>query len=218
MQAPKDAGNRTSSSLRTIGLFSLLLTTPCAVAGESPGDSGLYAGGAVGMSRDTGNYTFTGATVTSQDLSNPGAKVYIGFRFVRYFGIELGYAKLGATSFEGTDSAGGPLNERFTHDAMPLSIAGFLPLGDRWEVTGRLGAVINSSYNTGNTCFRRTRYGTISQTNCSTTPFAWGLGVRYRIGEKLGLRLDYDSYALQDAARAPRAQLNFISLGLDYRF
>lgn len=218
MNIESDNAERGACTRRAATFFLSMLVVPVAIAAGPPPDTGIYVGGAVGMSRDTGTYTFTGATVTSQDLTNPGAKVYVGFRFARYFGMELGYAKLGATSFEGTDSAGGPLNERFTHDALPLSIVGFLPLGDRWEVTGRLGAVINSSYNTGNTCFRRTRYGTISQTNCSTTPFAWGLGVRYRIGDKLGLRLDYDSYALQDAARSPRAQLNFISLGLDYRF
>lgn len=218
MPAPHLFEVRVFPAWRIFGLLSWLVAAPCAVAGGSPEDSGVYAGGALGISRDTGSYSFTGANVTSQDLTNPGAKAYVGYRFARYFGMEIGYARLGATAFEGTDTAGQPFSDRFTHEAVPLSFVGFLPLGDRWELIGRLGAVINSSYNTEKTCFRRTRWGTVSQQNCPATPLAWGVGVRYRIGEKLGLRLDYDSYALQDAARSPRAELNFVSLGLDYRF
>lgn len=199
-------------------LVALAADLPHANAQLLPPDSGFYVGGALGVSRDAGDYSFTGATVSAQDLTNPGFKTYVGFRVMRYFGVELGYAKLGATGFEGVDSNGQPFNDRFTHDAVPFSFVGFVPLGDRWEITGRLGAVINSTYNTEQTCVRRTRWGTVVQQNCPSTPLAWGLGVRYRVGEKLGVRLDYDSYALQDAARSPRAELNFFSVGLDYRF
>lgn len=215
------AGDRHRIVLRWIGhiAFAILFTgTSLASAQTFPPDSGFYVGGGIGISRDSGNYSFTGANVSAQDLTNPGFKAYVGFRAMRYFGIEVGYAKLGSTGFEGVDANGQPFSDRFTHDAVPFSFVGFLPLGDRWELIGRLGAVINSTYNTEQTCVRRTRWGTVAQQNCPSTPFAWGVGVRYRVAEKVGIRLDYDSYALQDAARSPRAELNFFSLGVDYRF
>lgn len=183
-----------------------------------PPDTGFYVGGAVGVSRDTGNYSFTGANITAQGLTNAGFKTYVGFRAMRFVGLEVGYAKLGATTFEGVDANGQSFSDRYTHDAVTFSFVGFVPLGDRWELIGRLGTVINSTYNTEQTCVRRTRWGTVVQQNCPSTPVAWGFGVRYRLNEKLGIRLDYDNYALQDAARSPRAELNFFSLGLDYRF
>jgi len=183
-----------------------------------PPDAGFYVGGAVGVSRDTGNYSFTGADVTSQGLTNAGFKTYVGFRAMRFVGLEVGYAKLGDTTFEGVDANGQTFNDRYTHDALTFSLVGFVPLGERWELIGRLGVVTNSTYNTEQSCVRRTRWGTVVQQNCPTTPLAWGLGVRYRLNEKLGIRLDYDNYALQDAARSPRAELNFLSVGLDYRF
>lgn len=192
---------------------------PAALAQTSaPPETGFYIGAGAGIARDDGNYVFTGATVTSQDLTNAGAKVYVGFRPIRYFGLEIGYAKLGSTNFEGTDANGASFSDRFTHEAVPLSLVGFLPLGERWELIGRLGFVINSTYNTEQSCVRRTRWGTVVQQNCPSTPVAWGLGVRYRIGEKWGVRVDYDNYALKDSASAPRAELNFLSIGADYRF
>ncbi len=191
---------------------------PSVHAQWSAADTGFYVGGAVGIARDDGNYTFTGANVVTQDLTNPGAKVHVGYRAVRYFGIEIGYAKLGATTFEGVDSNGSPFSDRFTHEAVPLVFVGFLPLGDRWELVGRLGSVINSTYNTEQSCVRQTRWGAVVQQNCPNTPFTWGIGERYRVGEKWGIRLDYDSYALKDSARSPRAELNFFNVGADYRF
>lgn len=214
--------------VRSVGVVRCLLCSalligassiPCALAQtDTPPETGLYVGAGTGIARDDGNYTFTGASVTSQDLTNPGAKIYVGYRLIRYFGVEIGYAKLGATSFEGTDTNGVPFSERFTHEAVPLSLVGFLPLGDRWELIGRLGSVINSTYNTEQSCVRRTSWGTVVQQNCPSTPIAWGLGVRYRVGQKWGVRVDYDSYALKDSASSPRAELNFFSVGADYRF
>lgn len=205
---------------RTVGAALAIgaCTASSAHAQEKMPDTGLYVGGAIGIARDDGNYAFTGATVTTQDLTNPGAKVYVGYRVVRYFGIEIGYAKLGSTTFEGVDSNGVPFSDRFTHEAVPLTFVGFLPLGDRWELIGRFGSVINSTYNTEESCVRQTRWGTVVQQNCPSTPITWGVGVRYRVAEKWGLRLDYDSYALKDSARSPRAELNFFSIGADYRF
>lgn len=197
--------------------ISTLMTFPVQ-ADEEVRDTGFYVGGGLGIARDDGNYTFTGANVTSQELTNPGAKIYVGYRAVRYFGIEIGYAKLGDTTFEGVDSNGVPFSDRFTHEAVPFGFVGFLPLGDRWELIARLGSVINSTYNTEQTCVRQTRWGTVVQQNCPSTPITWGFGVRYRVGTKWGLRLDYDSYALKDSARSPRAELNFFSIGADYRF
>ena len=185
---------------------------------SAPPETGFYIGVGAGIARDDGNYVFTGASVRSQDLTNAGAKVYVGFRPIRYFGLEIGYAKLGSTNFEGTDANGASFSDRFTHEAVPLSLVGFLPLGERWELIGRLGFVINSTYNTEQSCVRRTRWGTVAQQTCPSTPVAWGLGIRYRIGEKWGVRVDYDNYALKDSASAPRAELNFLSIDADYRF
>jgi len=183
-----------------------------------PPDTGFYVGGAVGVSRDTGSYSFADANVTAQGLTNAGFKTYVGFRAMRFVGLEVGYAKLGATAFEGVDANGQAFSDRYTHDAVTFSLVGFVPLGERWELIGRFGVVANSTYNTEQSCIRRTRWGAVVQQNCPSTPLAWGFGVRYRLNEKLGIRLDYDNYALQDAARSPRAELNFLSVGLDYRF
>jgi hypothetical protein len=213
---------RSSGVARAFWCSALLVGTWTAPASRAqsdvPPETGFYAGVAAGIARDDGNYVFSGATVISQDLTNPGAKIYAGFRPVRYFGLEIAYAKLGSTGFEGTDANGVPFSDRFTHEAVPLSLVGFLPLGDRWELIGRLGFVINSTYNTEQPCVRQTRWGTVVQQNCPSTPVAWGLGVRYRVGQKWGVRVDYDSYALKDSASSPRAELNFFSVGADYRF
>jgi opacity protein-like surface antigen len=181
-------------------------------------DFGVYVGGAIGMAHDSGDYGYANTTVTRQDFTGPGAKIYVGLRMFRYFGVEAAYARIATTSVDGVTGSNQPFSDRYTHEALPVSVVGFLPLGERWELNARLGIVANSSYETGGTCYTRTRSGAVRQHRCSETPIAVGLGARYAFNGKWGARLDYDLYQLRDGVNSPRSDLSLFSLGIDYRF
>lgn len=191
---------------------------PCALAQtDTPPETGLYVGAGAGIARDDGNYTFTGASVTSQDLTNPGAKIYVGYRLIRYFGVEIGYAKLGATSFEGTDER--RALQRTIHARGSAAVARGFPAARRPVGTHRAPGFGHQQHLQHRAVLRAShQLGHRRAAELPSTPIAWGLGVRYRVGQKWGVRVDYDSYALKDSASSPRAELNFFSVGADYRF
>lgn len=203
-------------------LSALILTVPVRLAhangpSASPLDFRPYVGGAVGFTHDRGNYAEPGDIVLQAERQATAGKIYAGVRS-KYFGVEIAYMRIGATGITGRTASGDPFDERSAHDAVPVSLIGFLPLGERWELNARLGVVVNATYETGGTCVQYSRTGTTRQRRCSETPFAFGAGVRYAVGERWGLRLDVDYFELRDSATRPRSDLGTVTLGIDYRF
>lgn len=179
----------------------------------------FYVGVSGGVSRDDGDYRFDGARVVSSDVSGTGLKLTLGVRLIKYLGLEVAYAKVSNTELVLTDNATGATSrESFSHDAVPFTVVGFLPIGDRLELVGRAGLVINSSYQSGGTCFYRSRNGFTYSRPCTDTPFTWGLGARWALNEHLGLRADWDSIELRDRASAPASELSLFTVGVDWRF
>lgn len=203
-------------------LTALILGAPVRTAhadgpSASPLDIRPYVGGAVGLTHDGGNHAEPGDTVLQADRQAFAGKVYAGVRS-KYFGVEIAYVRIGATGITGLTAGGNAFDERSAHDAVPVSLVGFLPLGERWELNARLGLVVNATYETGGTCVRYSRSGSSRRYRCSETPFALGAGVRYAVGERWGLRLDLDYFELRDSAASPRSDLGTVTLGVDYRF
>ena len=130
---------------------------------------GPYAGALVGYSQYSGNqdeneqnlvdilensrYPHMEITTSTED-TDIGYQALFGYRFHRFFGAELGLAQFGElkstaktemdfgdgrgyvpTSVSLTFTAGGPM----------LSAIGILPLGERFELFGRLGYLFTSS-------------------------------------------------------------------------
>ncbi len=170
---------------------------------------GPYIGGAIGGARDGGDYG--GATVV--DRTGVALKAYFGFRANPWFGVEMGFVSLPSTRTE-SGTFGGTRTVTYDHDAVPLVLAGFLPLTPVAELTGRFGLLLDSGYRSDRVCFDangRSYY-------CSSTPLTYGAGLRLALPNGLGLRVDYDFFQIDDAADAPRARVSMLSIGLDYRF
>ncbi len=183
----------------------------------SPLDFRPYVGGALGSTRDWGDYAEPGDTVLRAHRQALAGKVYAGIRS-KYVGVEIAYLRIGSTGIAGRTANGDSFDERSAHDAVPISLVGFLPLDERWELNARVGFVVNATYETGGTCVRHSRSGVSRRYRCSETPIALGAGVRYAVGQHWGLRLDVDYFELRDSAATPRSDLGTVTLGIDYRF
>lgn len=86
-----------------------------------------YVGAAIGQSKydlssGTGNFRF--------DDTDTAGKIYGGGRFNQNFGLEIGYVNMGRA-----DRAGG----RTKAQGIDLAVVGRAPLGDRFDVFGKLG-------------------------------------------------------------------------------
>ncbi len=195
------------------------LVRPAHADGASASPLGIrpYVGGALGLTHDRGDYAEPGDTVLQADRQAFAGKIYAGIRS-KYVGVEVAYLRIGSTGITGRTANGDPFDGRSAHDAVPISLVGFLPLGEHWELNARVGFVVNATYETGGTCIRYSRSGASRRYRCSETPIALGAGVRYAVGQHWGLRLDVDYFELRDSASAPRSDLGTVTLGIDYRF
>lgn len=178
-----------------------------------------YLGGSLGTSRDASSYDFgSGSTVTRDVGAAFGGHVFAGVRFGPWLGIELSRLQLGGLGRE-AETTGGTVDAVRAIGVTSLNLAGFLPLGKGWELTGRAGLALDASYATGQTCFQRSgRYGYYRSYPCQSTSYVLGAGVRYALNEDWGLRLDWLYVDFQDSRQGPNYQPHYLGIGADYRF
>lgn len=178
-----------------------------------------YVGGSVGVARDASNPGFdAGSTITREADATAGGQVFAGLKLGPWFGIELTRLQLGQVGRE-AQTPGGVVDTVRAIGVTALGVAGFLPLGERWELTGRAGFALDASYATGQTCYQRTsRYGYYRGYPCQSTSYLLGAGARYAMNEDWGLRLDFVYLDFQDSREGPAYRPYFLGIGADYRF
>jgi OOP family OmpA-OmpF porin len=205
----------------TLGLLALaaLMSAP-ALAQEG----GWYAGGAIGRAaatiddaRISSGLLGAGLATTSitHEDRDTGYKVYGGYQFNPYLGIEGGYYDLGHYGFTATTSPAGTLNGDIKLRGLNLDLVGTLPLGAGFSVFGRVGA----AYTQARDSFSGTGAVVVTNPNPSQrdTNLKLGLGVQYDFTPALGMRLEAERYRVNDAV-GNIGDVDMVSLGLIYRF
>lgn len=153
-----------------------------------------------------------GAGLALVDVHGFASRSVLSWRPSSYYGAEIGYQPLPQKVFQPfATSLGRSAVERAS---MPVTLNAYAPLADRTEFIGRLGYLLNSGQGSERFCFDASgrAYG------CQDTPLTFGVGVRYEMRERLGLRIDLDVLDHRDASFGPRNRSSFFSLGADYRY
>jgi len=135
------------------------------------------------------------------DASDTTYKAFVGFRFIKYFGIEGGYVDFGTLHDE---TAGIDLSVDST--AWDLFLVGILPLGNHFELFGKAGY------------FRWDRNaetsGAVTGTQNDTgNNFVYGAGMAFVFGKHFAIRLEYERYEMSDVNN-----LDQESAGIELRF
>ncbi len=206
----------------TLGVAALaFIASPFAVAA----DSGWYVGGNVGLSeatiddkRITRSLLDQGFATASMDddESDIGYKLFGGYQFNRYVALEGGYFDLGKFSFTATTTGpDGTLNGDIALNGVNADVVGFLPLGEKLAVTGRVGA----NYARAKASFSGTGAVTVLDPSPSNrdTGYKFGLGLQYDVTESLGLRAEAERYRIDDTV-GNKGDVDLYSAGLVYRF
>jgi len=178
-----------------------------------------YAGGTVGGAYDASSYDLgAGSTVVREVSSAFGGNAFAGVKFGPYVGFELSRLQLGALGVE-AETVSGLVDTVRGIGVTSFNLAGFVPLGERWELTARLGIALDASYSTGQTCYSRSgRSGFYRSYPCQSTSYLFGAGARYAIDDHWGLRLDYLYVDFQDSRQGPNYKPQYLGIGVDYRF
>lgn len=194
----------------------------------APSYAQWYVGASVGKS----DITFNNAAQSDQFLdlgfTNPstvsntkdtGYRAFGGYQLHKYIAIEAAYVDLGRFSFRTDVTPRGSLSGSTRIDGFELSALGTLPIGDRFGLFARVGALAGqtkTSY-TGSGSIE-TLIGGDSQRRRSTE-LVYGAGAMYHINQNLSVRGEWSRYdKLGSVLTGGRTNANLYSLGLVYRF
>lgn len=154
-----------------------------------------YAGFGFGQSqyRDVASYIDAkvapvGPTPTSTSNRSEGWKIYGGYQFNKYAGVEGGYVNLNDMT-----ATTGTLRTNVVTDAWTMAAVGTLPLTDKFSVIGKLGAAymlatINAKTGAANT---------VRSGDDGYEPY-YGVGVSYALLDNLNLRAEWERFDRKD--------------------
>jgi len=215
--------NSTKTSI-ALALGSLAaLATPLAGAQETPG---WYAGASVGRSAATiddarissglANQGLGGIAISNDERST-GYRIFGGYQFNPYFGIEGGFVDLGSFGYRASTVPAGTLAGDMGVKGFNVDLVGTLPLAGGWSALGRVGATsMRASDSFTATGAVRMPYATANPSQRSSG-FKAGVGLAYAFTPALSVRLEAERYRLKDAV-GNRGDVDLLSVGLVYRF
>jgi hypothetical protein len=158
--------------------------------------AGFYVGGGIGDSTIETSENFDDGAINF-DESDFGYKIFGGYMFSEYLGVEASYIDLGSPSqsfgFDGGES--GFVNYDFRAELTGFTLQGVAayPFGDVFEVNAKLGMV---SYDAEIEA-KETVSGDRLKLEDDGEELAYGIGGKYRVGN-FALRADWDIYDVGD--------------------
>ncbi len=143
-----------------------------------------YAGFGFGQSK------YGSVAATSANTNTEGWKVYTGYQFNKYLGVEGGYSNLNDMT-----ATNGTTRTEIESEAWSLAAVGSYPLTDKLSVTGKLGA----AYVLTNT---DTKVGAAVATRSGEDGYQpnYGVGVSYALLDNFKLRAEWERFELDDVA------------------
>ena len=160
---------------------------------------------------------YAGANIGASDVQGLGgsasAGLYVGYTIDSWLGLEAGYNRLGR--WTGSDQ-GLPYTNIINNVDVSLTVGP--RIGRRLRVYGRLGFVDWSTIGTsGGGEHRVTGHSAQNDILEELHQGFYGLGVSYRLGSNIGLRLEYRIYRAM-AVNGHDLDINSVLLGAAYHF
>lgn len=159
-----------------------------------------------------------GATSTSitHDQQDATYKVFGGYQFNPYFGMEAGYFNLGEFGFKSTTTTPtGTLDGRIKLTGMNIDMVGTLPINDQLSLLGRFGihnARARDSFTTTGGLVVNNPNPEVKETN-----YKAGFGFSYKFSQSMSLRGELERYRINDAV-GNKGDINVASLSLVFPF
>ena len=214
-----------TKATRTIGLITLTaLAGPLAALSAAAADNAWYVGGNVGQTRATiddaritSGLLGSGFATTSiaDDNRDTGFKLFGGYQFNPYIGLEGGFFDLGKFGFNATTVPAGSLNGSIKLRGVNLDLVGTLPIAGGLSAFGRVGV----NYAEARDHFAGT--GAVRVLNADPSKrganVKFGAGLQYAFSDALSMRAEVERYRINDAV-GNKGDIDMISLGLVYRF
>ncbi len=177
---------------------SALLAWAPAFAAE---DAGFYVGAGFGEA----GLELEHSDLIDFDGSDTAFKLLGGYQFMKYLGVELEYIDAGDADdtwrgeFEGYDTE---VRNVIGLSGFNASAVGILPLGDRFNVFGKLGFIFWDADLKETISVDALKYSESFKESDSGTDFSWGIGAGFNFTENLGVRVEYQAFEIEDVDTA----------------
>jgi len=183
----------------TAALMSVAMV-PAAYAQGEDEVSGFYLGGGAGQfNAGIDDVDDVDDTVDKWDDDDSAYKFFAGYRLNRFLALELDYINLGEPS--GAVVPG--FNVDASVDGFAPFVVGTIPLGQHFEVFGRLGYYFyDANVGVEDELDNRVQFDEESE------DLVYGAGIGANIGDKFNLRFEYERYDLERLDDADALWLN----------
>jgi OOP family OmpA-OmpF porin len=188
-------------------MLGIIFSAPMAAQAE-----GGYFGISAGKAKTSSDVNTTLATVLSRS-NGVGGKIDGGYQFNPYFGVEAGYANLGAS--KDTYNTGDVFNYHFT--SYYLAATGTVPMGP-FSLFGKFGLASNRIAGSDT-------LGAVSVNfDGGKLDAMGGLGAGFNFNKNFGMRLEYEYFGNVSSVSAGgspsviKGKGQMLSLGLQYNF
>jgi OOP family OmpA-OmpF porin len=173
-------------------------------------DAGFYVGGALGQSRLSG--ACDGLPVAC-DEKDTAWKLFGGYQFNKYFGLEAGYADLGKASAAGV-IAGTAVSAEVKAKGWEFLGVGTLPFTDKLSGYAKLGLVKWDVDAFASAAL----VGAVSSSDSGTSA-TYGLGLKYDFTKNVGARMEWQRYSnIGNDATTGQGDVNLYSVGIVIKF
>jgi OOP family OmpA-OmpF porin len=163
-----------------------------------------YAGFGAGVGNlNKSGSDLTGLNNAQVDDTDTTYTVRLGYRFNPYFAVEGGYYDLGKYGFSGS-TGGVNVSGSAKAKSMGLSAVGIAPLGNSFELYGRLGIEQSELKANANTTL-----ATASESD-KQTGATYGFGGRYLVSKQVGVFAEW--------MKNDKINVDSYLLGVDFRF
>ena len=211
---------------RTAATFGLIAAAVLAGPASQAQESGWYGGASIGRSaatiddeRITRGLAAQGLATTALDERDRDTayKLYGGYQFNRWVGVQGGWLDLGEMGFTATTSPPGTLAGDVRFNGLNLDLVGSWPLTDRFSLLGTVGvAYLRSRGTYSTTGAGMNPYGATS-TSERHAALKLGVGAAWRFSEAWELRAEAERFRVRDTV-GNRGDVDLLSVGLVYRF
>jgi OOP family OmpA-OmpF porin len=212
----------TKHTLRLLVLAGLgpVLATPALAQDHSY----FYGGLSAGMSRTkidedriTASLLGAGLVTNSfvRDERGQAYRIFGGYQFNRYWGVEAGYFDLGKFGFNATTVPAGSLSGQIRLQGLNLDLVATMPLSDRLSLLGRVGA------QTARATDRFAGTGAVSVLNPNPgqreNNYKVGVGLQYEFSPSFLMRGEIERLRVNDAV-GNNGDVNVFSLSVVFPF
>ena len=169
---------------------------------KGPNDAVLRSAGATGLN-STVNDTATAAIIG------------LGYKFVPQASVEVAYMHVSDYTYKAA-FVQGTASDVFSASGIGLNLVGYLPVGEKVNVYGKLGMW---SFDVDETAtVSAAGFGQAKASSSNTTPMI-GVGVEFKLTPQFAIRAEYDHFnKIGDDSTIGSSKLDYLSAGIAVSF